>query len=81
MRIDGPWESGQRDRDRAAVDGAAAKAMKPKRQIAGRDYDNSETCQLCWGGGDLVCCDYCPASYHEECCGGGRFVPVYYTRC
>jgi SWI/SNF-related matrix-associated actin-dependent regulator of chromatin subfamily A member 5 len=21
----------------------------------------------CWDGGNLTCCEYCPASYHLEC--------------
>ena len=39
------------------------------RQVAGRDYEHQEHCQLCWDGGDLVCCDGCPFSYHPECLG------------
>jgi len=25
--------------------------------------------QVCWDGGELVCCDVCPAAYHAECLG------------
>jgi hypothetical protein len=38
-------------------------------QVAGRDYDNEDHCLVCWVGGDLLCCDGCPASYHYECLG------------
>ena len=39
------------------------------RQRAGRDYDHESTCLVCWDGGDLVCCDGCPAAYHLGCIG------------
>jgi hypothetical protein len=25
--------------------------------------------QICWDGGELVCCDRCPCAYHPECLG------------
>jgi hypothetical protein len=28
--------------------------------------------QVCWDGGDLVCCDQCPAAYHADCLGLGH---------
>ena len=39
------------------------------RQTAGRDYTHQDHCQMCWDGGSLVCCDYCPMSYHLTCLG------------
>ena len=38
-------------------------------QVAGRDYGHSYTCQGCWDGGNIVCCDLCPVSVHPECIG------------
>ena len=36
---------------------------------AGKDYENSSLCQNCWEGGDLICCDFCPAVLHASCIG------------
>ena len=46
-------------------------AALPKRKVlvAGRDYGHSAYCQVCWEGGDLFCCNYCPAVYHAKCVG------------
>lgn len=43
------------------------KDVKRKLMIAGRDYDNEDHCLVCWDGGDLICCDGCPASFHMAC--------------
>ncbi len=55
-------------RRRAAPPPPPAPAQR-RRQVAGVDYNHSSHCQVCWDGGDLFCCDACPAAYHAECLG------------
>ncbi|KAJ1617298.1 hypothetical protein T492DRAFT_1151981 [Pavlovales sp. CCMP2436] len=47
-------------------------AVEAGKQIAGRDYEHEGHCMACWDGGELVCCDLCPASYHA-----GHFEDIY----
>ena len=35
----------------------------------GSSHVNTNWCFICSQGGKLVCCDRCPASFHEECLG------------
>jgi hypothetical protein len=32
-----------------------------------QEYVHDNICLICWDGGELVCCDSCPASFHERC--------------
>uniref|UniRef100_A0A7S3HHK6 Zinc finger PHD-type domain-containing protein n=1 Tax=Spumella elongata TaxID=89044 RepID=A0A7S3HHK6_9STRA len=33
----------------------------------GKKFEHQDYCQYCWNYGSLICCAYCPASYHLQC--------------
>ncbi|KAK8560605.1 hypothetical protein V6N13_083042 [Hibiscus sabdariffa] len=57
------------------------KSPKTMKAANSFQHENDEVCSACCGGGDLICCEYCPSAFHMKCLGlkdvpnGGWFCP------
>ena len=40
----------------------------PENQDVDEEDEHMEFCRVCKEGGELLCCDSCPSSYHLACC-------------
>ena len=46
---------------------SAAVSSRKKTKKKGPSWVSTGECLICWDGGKLMCCDHCPAVYHEGC--------------
>ncbi|XP_032071721.1 PHD finger protein 12 isoform X2 [Thamnophis elegans] len=62
----GPHQHHQHHHQPSSVSSAASSSSAAQRR-SGR-ATNHDSCDSCKEGGDLLCCDHCPAAFHLQCC-------------
>ena len=48
-------------------------------KFASKKWVHNDWCHLCKVGGDMVCCNWCPRSYHLGCVGRSEMPKGYYS--
>lgn len=48
--------------ERECAAGSRSHFQEKKRKR--NDFVNQDQCQICWDVGELLCCDFCPTSFH-----------------
>ncbi|KAL2079618.1 hypothetical protein ACEWY4_025362 [Coilia grayii] len=61
------FEEFEEEAEEAADTGAVAAAAAAAAGDEDEDDDHMEFCRVCKDGGELLCCDSCPSSYHIHC--------------
>ncbi|CAF1342694.1 unnamed protein product [Adineta steineri] len=64
---EGDWSCPECTKNGISIRTRQAAAIAAARQAKEEDDNHMEFCRVCRDGGELLCCDRCPSSYHMHC--------------
>ncbi len=64
---EGDWSCPECTKNGITIRTRLAAAAAAARQAKEEDDNHMEYCRVCRDGGELLCCDRCPSSYHMHC--------------
>jgi hypothetical protein len=64
---EGDWSCPECTKNGITIRSRQVAAAAVARQAKEEDDNHMEFCRVCRDGGDLLCCDRCPSSYHMHC--------------
>ena len=64
---EGDWSCPECTKNGISIRTRQAAAIAAARQAKEEEDNHMEYCRVCRDGGDLLCCDRCPSSYHMHC--------------
>jgi chromodomain-helicase-DNA-binding protein 4 len=64
---EGDWSCPECTKNGITVHSRQVAAAAAARQAKEEDDNHMEYCRVCRDGGELLCCDRCPSSYHMHC--------------
>ncbi|CAF4037555.1 unnamed protein product [Adineta steineri] len=64
---EGDWSCPECTKNGISIQARQAAAATAARQAKEEEDNHMEYCRVCRDGGELLCCDRCPSSYHMHC--------------
>jgi hypothetical protein len=58
-----------KSKDASQMMGGGASQSVMSNEVGPNKPKNKDSCSVCRHGGNLICCDHCPRSFHARCLG------------